>query len=110
MLLLSGHRLLSVASLDEGVYTTQHRHVTPQLVHGVCQPCCAHTFGMLQAAVQPPTFVLFVNDVKLIEEEYKRYLTKQLRANINFSGTPLRLLFRGKPARDRPSRPNYDDD
>ena len=63
----------------------------------------------MQAAVQPPTFVLFVNDTKLIEEEYKRYLTKQLRANINFSGTPLRLIFRGKPPRASTGRPNADD-
>ena len=53
--------------------------------------------------MQPPTFVLFVNDTKLVEEDYKRYLAKQFRANVDFAGTPLRLLFRGKPP--RPARP-----
>ena len=64
----------------------------------------------MQAAIQPPTFVLFVNDVKLIDEEYKKYLTKQLRANVNFSSTPLRLIFRGKPPRTSPGKPRDGDD
>ena len=61
--------------------------------------------------MQPPTFVMFVNDAKLIGEEYKRYLTKQLRENIDFSGTPVRLLFRGKPpSSDRRQPPGQDHD
>jgi GTP-binding protein len=29
-----------------------------------------------------------------------RYMERQLRDNIGFEGTPLRLLWRGKPASD----------
>lgn len=50
----------------------------------------------LQAAVNPPTFVFFVNEAKLFPEEYRRYMEKQLRKNIGFPGTPLRLLWRSK--------------
>lgn len=53
----------------------------------------------VQAGVAPPTFVMFVNDVALFDDEYKRYLERQLRENAGFSGTPLRILFRGKPAK-----------
>lgn len=53
----------------------------------------------MQAGAEPPTFVMFVNDVKLFDDEYKRYLERQLRENAGFDGTPLRILWRGKPAK-----------
>jgi GTPase len=52
-----------------------------------------------QVAVKPPTFVLFVNNPKLVHETYMRYLENQLRAAFGFSGTPIRLLNR-KRARE----------
>mmetsp|Transcript_35551 Transcript_35551/g.100626 ORF Transcript_35551/g.100626 Transcript_35551/m.100626 type:complete len:628 (-) Transcript_35551:196-2079(-) len=53
-------------------------------------------FYATQAANRPPTFVLFVNDTDCFSPEYKMYLEKQLRANIGFEGTPIRLFLRGK--------------
>jgi len=47
-----------------------------------------------QIAVKPPTFVLFVNDPKLVHFSYLRYLQNQLRATFGFQGTPLRLYVR----------------
>ena len=47
-----------------------------------------------QAEVNPPTFVFFVNDAKLIHFSYRRYLENQLRQSFGFSGTPLRLVFK----------------
>jgi predicted GTPase len=40
--------------------------------------------------------VLFVNDPKLFPEDYKKYMERQLRENIGFPGSPLRLYWRGK--------------
>ncbi len=54
-----------------------------------------------QAGVQPPTFVFFVNDPALIGDDYKRYMERALRDNIGLSGTPLKLLWRGKPKSER---------
>jgi len=52
-----------------------------------------------QAEVNPPTFVFFVNDAKLIHFSYRRYLENKLRQSFGFTGTPLRLIFKtkGKP-------------
>lgn len=50
-----------------------------------------------QAAVRPPAFVFFVNDPKLFTEDYRRYLERQLRENIGFPGSPIKLFYRGKP-------------
>lgn len=49
-----------------------------------------------QAAVEPPTFVLFVNDRELIHFSYARYLENQIRRAYPFTGTPLRLEFRNR--------------
>jgi len=49
-----------------------------------------------QVSVQPPTFVLFVNDRELSHFSYERYLENQLRRNFGFEGVPIRLLLRNK--------------
>ncbi len=47
-----------------------------------------------QAEVNPPTFVFFVNDAKLMHFSYQRYLENKLRQSFGFVGTPLRLVFK----------------
>jgi len=47
-----------------------------------------------QAEVNPPTFVFFVNDTKLMHFSYQRYLENKLRQSFGFVGTPLRLIFK----------------
>ncbi len=49
-----------------------------------------------QATTNPPTFVLFVNDEKIMHFSYKRYLENALRKAFDFSGTPIRLRVRNK--------------
>jgi GTP-binding protein len=47
-----------------------------------------------QAEINPPTFVFFVNDTKLIHFSYQRYLENKLRQSFGFAGTSLRLVFK----------------
>jgi GTP-binding protein len=47
-----------------------------------------------QASVNPPTFVFFVNNPRLTEPSYSRYLENRLREVYGFVGTPLRFRFR----------------
>jgi len=49
-----------------------------------------------QASVAPPTFVLFVNDGKLLTANYKSYLERKLREAFGFAGTTLRIITRNK--------------
>ena len=51
-------------------------------------------FYITQVAVKPPTFVLFVNDKKLMHFSYTRYIENQIRAAFGFRGTPLKFITR----------------
>ncbi len=53
-------------------------------------------FFATQAEIEPPTFVLFVNDRELVHFSYARYLENRVRAAYPFSGTPLRFEFRNR--------------
>ncbi len=48
-----------------------------------------------QVRTDPPTFLLHVNDPKLVHFSYTRYLENRLRDAYGFIGTPIRILTRG---------------
>lgn len=47
-----------------------------------------------QTGVKPPTFVLFVNDKKLMHFSYLRYLENQIRKTFGLVGTPIKFIIR----------------
>ena len=49
-----------------------------------------------QAEIQPPTFVLFVNDKNLIGKDYLRYLENRIRDGLPFDEVPIRIVLRDK--------------
>jgi GTP-binding protein len=61
-------------------------------------------FYATQAAVGPPTFVIFVNDPELIHFSYRRYLENRIRAEYGFLGTPIRLILRERESEDAARR------
>ncbi len=54
-----------------------------------------------QVAIDPPTFVFFVNDVELVHFSYQRFLENRLRAAFGFEGAGISLLFRGAERNDK---------
>jgi len=56
-------------------------------------------FYTTQAETNPPTFVFFVNDPRLMHFSYQRYLENKLRKAFGFAGTPLRLIFKTRGER-----------
>ena len=50
-----------------------------------------------QVQALPPTFLLFVNQPRLLQSTWRRYLAQQLRKTFGFEGVPLRIYTRGKP-------------
>jgi GTP-binding protein len=53
-----------------------------------------------QAGIEPPTFVLFVNDPAIVHFSYRRYLERVLREKFDFEGTAIRLVLRGRAEDD----------
>ncbi|MCI9173469.1 MAG: ribosome biogenesis GTPase Der [Lachnospiraceae bacterium] len=51
-------------------------------------------FYITQAAVKPPTFVIFVNDKELMHFSYTRYLENRIREAFGFQGTSLKFIIR----------------
>ncbi len=56
-----------------------------------------------QVAVEPPTFVFFVNSVDLLHFSYERYLENQLRRAFGFTGTSIRFILREKGKKEQNS-------
>jgi len=49
-----------------------------------------------QAQTAPPTFVLFVNDPRIMPPAYLRYLERALREDFPLEGTPIRFVLRAR--------------
>jgi GTP-binding protein len=53
-----------------------------------------------QVRVDPPTFLLHVNELALVHFTYERFLENQIRERYPFTGTPIRLSFRQRTRKD----------
>ena len=51
-------------------------------------------YYVTQVAVKPPTFVVFVNDKKLMHFSYTRYIENKIREAFGFRGTSLKFIIR----------------
>ncbi len=85
----------------------QRRLSTAQVNSAVQQAVAAHglphkgnrhlkVLYATQPEVNPPTFVFFVNDPKLMHFSYQRYLENRLREMFDFTGTPIRFVFKAR--------------
>lgn len=90
-------------------FAQNHRRVTTSLLNQSITECVAlvpppagkrgkrlKIYYATQVSVGPPTFALFVNDTKLLTDNYRTYLERKLRENFGFEGTPIRILTRPK--------------
>ena len=53
-------------------------------------------YYITQVSVKPPTFVIFVNDKKLMHFSYTRYLENKIREAFGFAGTSLKFIIRSE--------------
>ncbi|MCS7084096.1 MAG: ribosome biogenesis GTPase Der [Aquificaceae bacterium] len=64
--------------------------VSPPPAKGNLIPKVYYAF---QQSTAPPTFVLITNETDSWREEYKRFLEKQLRKELNLEFSPIKLVF-----------------
>ena len=109
---LTKQRLTSIYKEADKVYEQWKKRVSTSLLNKVIndaiqmnQPSSIkgkriRIFYTTQVKDSPPTFVSFVNDPKLLQDHYKRYLEKQLREAFGFFGTPIRFSIREKKGKE----------
>jgi GTP-binding protein len=86
---------LSTAELNSALKRAIREHVPPLVQN--------KRFKLLyatQAGIDPPTFIMFVNDPKLVHFSYRRYLERRLREAADFEGTAIKLVFRARSEDD----------
>jgi len=53
-------------------------------------------YGVAQDRTGPPSFTFYVNRSDMVHFSYRRYLENSLRAAYDFTGSPLRMRFKGR--------------
>jgi GTP-binding protein len=103
---LKGKRVTKTLALVDSVYSEFTRRIPTadlnQFLEAVVkkQPPAAiqgkwiKLFYITQAETTPPTFIIFCNYPKLIQEAYMRYLMNRLRESFGFEGVPLKLKLK----------------
>ena len=104
----SGQRVQKVMEYAEDVYAQSIRRISTGTLNDVVNEAVSMSepptqngrrlklYYATQVAVQPPTFVIFVNEASLVHFSYERYLENYFRKTFGFSGTPIRILFRNR--------------
>lgn len=82
---------LTTSKLNDVLTKAQDTHPAP--THGGQQ---LKIYYGTQVRSDPPTFVLFVNNPKLMHFGYLRFLENCIRAEYNFMGTPIKLAAKGR--------------
>lgn len=105
---LTGQRVSKIMDKVEDVAAEFNRRIpTAKLNQGLEEFVSKHPPSMVgiqrikfyyaaQAAVRPPTFVLFTNQPDKIHFSYQRYLVNCFREKFNFEQVPVRLEFKGR--------------
>lgn len=104
----TGQRVSKILSMVNEVYEESVRRIPTGTLNDVVNEAVSmkeppsqngrrlKLYYATQVAVQPPTFVIFVNDTDLMHFSYERYLENYFRKAFGFSGTPIRIYFRNR--------------
>ncbi|MBR6230546.1 MAG: ribosome biogenesis GTPase Der [Lachnospiraceae bacterium] len=103
---LTGQRLIKLYDLIDLVLENQTLRIATGVLNEILTEAVAmqqpptdkgkrlKIFYMTQVGIKPPTFVMFVNDKKLMHFSYTRYIENQIREAFGFRGTSLRFITR----------------
>jgi GTP-binding protein len=110
---MTGQRVEKILELVNTAAEQHKRRVTTSVINEVIEEAVAwrsppatrqgrqgKIYYGTQVSSQPPAIALFVNEPKRFNDNYRRYIERQFRQQLGFSGTPVRLLWRGKKVRE----------
>ena len=104
----SGQRVSNILQKVKEVYATACRRITTGVLNDVINDAVnalqppmqggkrLKIYYATQGGIQPPSFVLFVNEEKLMFFAYERYLENYFRKTFQLEGTPIRFILREK--------------
>ncbi len=104
----TGERTPKLLETVDKVYAATRKRVPTgelnrfiQKITGAAPPVTASRRNMRvmyasQAAVAPPTFILFTNSMTKLHFSYERFLENRLREEYEFLGAPIRIQIRGR--------------
>jgi GTP-binding protein len=84
-------RRLTTSTINQVIHKAQDAHPHPS--HAGRQ---LKMYYGTQVRSDPPTFMIYVNEPKLMHFSYLRYLENQIRAEYGFLGTPIRIVTKGR--------------
>jgi len=103
---LTGQRVVRILPLAQRIYAERLQRLSTSQINAIIRDATARqsppTHGGrklriyygTQVSTDPPTFVFFVNDARMVHFAYQRFLENQIRRQYPFEGTPLRMIFR----------------
>ena len=104
----TGQRVNKLLSAAKESYAQSIRRITTGTLNDIVNEAISMTeppamsgkrlkiYYATEVSVQPPTFVIFVNDEALVHFSYKRYMENYFRKTFGFAGTPIRIIFRNR--------------
>lgn len=105
---LTGQRVNKILETVNEVYSFRNLRVSTGVLNDILieavlmnQPRTVKSkrlkiFYGTQVAVNPPKFVIFVNDNTIVHFSYQRYLENKIRESFEFMGTPIQIEFRNR--------------
>lgn len=94
-------RRIPTAELNRWLQATTEKH-GPDMAQRGTRKRPIKFFYATQAAVRPPTFVLFCTEPASVRASYRRFLENQLRQRFDLRGTPIRLRLRARGGATEP--------
>jgi GTP-binding protein len=108
----TGQRVVKIFEMINSVYAESSKRITTGALNDVLGDAVARSqppsdkgrrlkiYYMTQTGVNPPVFVMFVNDSELFHFSYQRYLENRLRETFGFAGTPIRFVIKNRSQGD----------
>jgi GTP-binding protein len=108
----TGQRVVKIFEMINSVYAESSKRITTGALNDVLSDAVARSqppsdkgrrlkiYYMTQTGVNPPVFVMFVNDAELFHFSYQRYIENRLRETFGFAGTPIRFVIKNRSQGD----------
>ncbi|MDI9495409.1 MAG: ribosome biogenesis GTPase Der [Bacillota bacterium] len=105
---LTGQRVNKILEVVDEVYSFRNLRISTGVLNDILteavlmnQPATVKgkrlkIFYGTQVAVNPPKFLIFVNDKEIVHFSYERYLENKIREAFEYRGTPINIEFRNR--------------